>query len=297
MKKYILVNYFRDTNEERKKEYLFCIQKNLTLKFINKIIIFIENEEHKNDLKFLLNSSKIIYVKINKRLEFKEAIFYSEKFLPNSIVIFLNLDIFLANIAAWKNIDENFFKKGSQDKALVCYRNNLFSELLPKNLILIEKKSFLEGDCCDAWIFQTPFNPKFLKKNFNFCIGNAPGCDGLMMGLINSSYHLYSWGKKYKIFHYDICRKLDYNKKKYNFYNNGYILNHKADIRPTLRFKEWIRVPVNQNWTYFLKNQKKPEFIYTYKYNKFFFMLKFIYSFFIFRFNQFISILRNFCFN
>jgi len=54
---------------------------------------------------------------------------------------------------------------------------------------------------------KTPIDENFLLHDFNFCVGNAPGCDGLMMGLLNLNYHLYSRGTKYKIFHYDICEK------------------------------------------------------------------------------------------
>ena len=85
-----------------------------------------------------------------------------------------------------------------------------------------------------------------------------PDVMGLRMGLLNLDYHLYSWGIKYKIFHYDICRKVYQNKKKYNFYKNGYIVNDKADIRPTLRFAVWMRVPPNQDWNFLLKSHTKP---------------------------------------
>jgi hypothetical protein len=297
MKKYILLNYFSDFNLDRKKEYLFCLQKNLNLKFITKIFIFIENNKDKNDLKVLNNSKKIEYVKINKRFEFRDAILYSQKFLKNSVIIILNLDIFLEDSKAWKNIDKEFFLRGHLNKALVCYRNNIFKELIPKNLIKIENLSFSKGDCCDAWILKTPINENFLLRDFNFCVGNAPGCDGLMMGLLNFNYHLYSWGTKYKIFHYDICRKVDQNRKKYNFYKNGYILNNKADIRPTLRFTEWMRVPPNQDWNFLLKNRIKPKVFFSHIRRKNFFYAKVAYYFLVFRFNQLTSILKKILIN
>jgi hypothetical protein len=56
MKKYILLNYFSDFNLDRKKEYLFCVQKNLNLKFISKLFIFIEIDKDKNDLKACNNN-------------------------------------------------------------------------------------------------------------------------------------------------------------------------------------------------------------------------------------------------
>ena len=44
MKKYILLNYFSDFNQDRKSEYLFCVQKNLNLKFITKLFKEIHQE-------------------------------------------------------------------------------------------------------------------------------------------------------------------------------------------------------------------------------------------------------------
>jgi hypothetical protein len=289
MKKYILLNYYRDYNEERRREYLFCVKKNLDLNFIDRLIIFIENDDYKNDLNLFNASKKISFIKINKRFEFKDAINYSKKILKNSVIIIINLDIYLDDSLEWKNIDKIFFIKGHPNKALVCYRHDINKKLLSKNISVMNNKSLIKGDSCDAWVLKTPFDKNFLKQNFNFCVGNAPGCDGLMMSLMNNYYHLYSWGKKYKIFHYDIIRKTVVNKTKYNIYNNSYILNHRADIRPTLRFNEWINVPIKQNWNYFIKSKTKPNFFYP---NKNFTILRLIYRIYIFRLNQIFSLVK-----
>jgi hypothetical protein len=108
MKKYILLNYYRDNNEERRREYLFCIKKNLDLNFIDRLIIFIENDDCKNDLNLFNASKKISFIKINKRFEFKDAINYSKKILKNSVIIIINLDIYLEDSLEWKNIDKIF---------------------------------------------------------------------------------------------------------------------------------------------------------------------------------------------
>jgi hypothetical protein len=293
MKKYILLNYYRDYDEQRKKEYLFCLKKNVNLKFIDKLFIFIENDDYKNDLNFLNIYNKTYFIKIQKRFEFNDAINYSKEFLKNSVIIIINLDIYLQDSVNWQNVDKFFFMRGHPRKALVCYRNDINKNLLYKKISSNNSKSLTKGDSCDAWVLQTPFEKGFLRENFNFCVGNAPGCDGLMMSIMNNHYHLYSWGKKYKIFHYDVCRKLSVNKIKYNFFKNAYILNHRADIRPTLRFNEWIAVPTNQNWQYLLKYKKKPKFYYS---NKHFTFLRLIYRIYIFKFNQLLSLIKEFFF-
>jgi hypothetical protein len=259
MKKYIIINYYIDTNSERKREYLFCIQKNLNLDFISGVVIFLENSADKKDLVNLRNFNKIILVLTKKRLDFKTAIFYADKYLKKSIVIILNLDIFLANSSAWRNID-NFFITGYKKKAVICHRHNLFNKKLTKHLQVQEIISQRQGDFSDAWILQTPFDKNFLKSNFSFSIGNSPGCDGLIMGILTKFYHVYNFSKKCKIYHFDVCRKINKNLKFNKFANSSFIVNSSIDLRPLLRVHEWVKIPPNQDWNLLLSNKIQPLF-------------------------------------
>ena len=70
MKKYIYVNYFRDANEDRRKEYLHCVNLNLQRDFVDHMVVFLENDEHRSDLP---DSEKIQYVNLPRRMEFQDV--------------------------------------------------------------------------------------------------------------------------------------------------------------------------------------------------------------------------------
>lgn len=244
MKKYILINYYSDKNEERKKEYLYCIQKNLELSFIDKIYIFVENSNSKKDIP---QNTKIVFVDIPKRMEFADAINYAAKNLEDdSIIIILNLDIFLENSINWENIDKDFFKIGYSNKAMVLCRHNLTSY----SEYEIEKDSWITGHFCDGWVFKTPLNKKFIKEDLNFCLGTY-NCDNLMMNLMSKHYHTYSWGNKYKIFHLDLIRKLSVKDK--NTQSN-------QDNRASMRKDEHYNIPAYQNWDLLLNKNTEPDY-------------------------------------
>jgi hypothetical protein len=111
MNKYIVTNYYSDTNPERREELLFCVQKNLNLSFITNVIVFLDNLSDLDDLKKLNNFSKLVFIDLkNKNLLSRTIVDYCDKILPkNSVVILINLDIFLEDSESWKTIDKNFF--------------------------------------------------------------------------------------------------------------------------------------------------------------------------------------------
>lgn len=268
MKKNLFLNYYDEKDIERKKEYLFCIQKNLNLNYIDNVYIFLNKNINRDDLLHLQNSEKIHFIHTEDRFDFRDVInFCLDNFNEKSIVIIANLDIYLDNSEAWENIDKNFFQSGKKKKSLVCSRYNHEEYKLPEETLYFEKLSWDRGDFCDAWVLEFPFSKNFLKENFKFSVGNAPGCDGLMMGLMKKHFLTFSWGKKYKVYHYDICRKKNTKSAKLNFYISSkisgkrvsFILNDRADISPTLRMNEWYRIPNNQNWEKILLEETEPE--------------------------------------
>ena len=110
------------------------------------------------------------------------------------------------------------------------------------------------GNFCDAWVLKTPFDPGFIKENLWFCVGGAPGCDNVMMYLMNVYYHTFSWGDKYRVFHLDICRKQGETKM---------ITNDATDWRASVRKKEHLSIPAYQDWDRLLETCERPEvFIY-----------------------------------
>jgi hypothetical protein len=260
MKKYIIINYYSDSNFKRKKELLYCVQKNLNLSFITKIIVFFEKYEDVNDLKNLRNYNKLVFIDSKNNLLFKNIINYCQKNLPkNSIFIIINLDIFLENNRYWKFIDRDFFQKGFLKKTLVCHRTNLYQKKMSRRNIENDKLSLKEGDFSDAWIMSTPIDSNFLNENLNFRLFGSPGADPLVMGIMTKYYHVFHWGKKYKIYHYDIVRKSsDLPPKHFHLVRT----NPRTDPSALMRINESVKIPINQNWKNLLKKEVRPNFIY-----------------------------------
>jgi hypothetical protein len=247
MKTYLFFNYYRDSNKERKEELLMCANTNAHLPFIDNIVIFLEDAKHKRDIKY---KDRTQFVTLNRRMEFNDVFEYAQQHVPDdSLIIIINLDIFLENSKAWQNIEQEFFNVGHADKALVCCRHNLNENLK----IWVEEESWERGEFCDAWIMKTPINPEFLKEDTKFCVGGAPQCDNVMMYLMSKYYHVYSWGSKYKIFHYDVARKRESKTE--------LILNDKTDYRPSERKSEQVMISAFQDNERFLREGTRPQVI------------------------------------
>ncbi len=268
MNKVILLNYYSDQNFKRRKELIFCVNKNLNLKFIDKVFIFVEKKKETEDLIKLKNSKKIKFIVTNKRRILTKDLFYyiRTNVKQSSIVIMMSCDIFLKNSQNWINVEKNFFHVGYKDKILLGIRKNLYQNRLSKRQRKWEKKSSILGEYFDVIAFKTPLKKEIFEENFNFIWGIAGG-DSLMIGLLNKYYHIFSLGKKYITYHYDIVRKQN-EKPKFTF--NFIEVNKNFEIGALLRIDEAARVPTHQNWDHLLKNSLKPKVVYLKKEEYFF---------------------------
>lgn len=243
MKKYIFCNYFRDRNPDRCREYLTCIYQNLSLSWVDAVYIYVEDPEHSDDI----THPKARFKLLDRRMEFSDVIQEAQTLEPNSLVVILNLDIYLPDSAAWQNIESEFFNVGHPDKAMVCTRHNVNAD----GTTWIEQHNWNKGDFCDVWVLRTPLNLDFVQEDMNFCVGGAPQCDNTMMYLMSKYYHVYSWGAKYHAFHLDLCRKQDVNSQM--------ITNSATDWRPSKRKSEHIDIPTWQNWDQLLVSGERPK--------------------------------------
>lgn len=242
----LYINYFSDENEARKQEYLYCLSRNQSLDFIEKIYVFLENSSDKNDI---TETQKIEFVDLGRRLEFKDVFDHvSLHHGHGQVFCILNLDIFLDDSEDWRLVDERFFLRGHSKKSMVLKRIDILDY---SGKLAIASRSWLSGKFCDGWLFKTPLDQGFLLEDFQFCVGNAPYCDNLMMFLMSKHYHTFSWGKKYQSFHFDICRKVGQA--------SAMILNSKTDVRPQARVGQHAMISAEQDWDYLLANQIPPE--------------------------------------
>lgn len=254
MKKYLYFNYFRDKNPGRHAEYSLCVKQNFEHQWIDGYKIFLEDQDHATDLP---QDSRIEIIPLSRRMEFRDVIDHAHKYLePNSVVIIINLDIYLFG-PHWQHIDRDFFSQGHAHKAMVCTRFNLQANTDPgKKIFDIESLNWYKGDFCDAYVLATPFAPGFITEDLEFRVGNAPQCDNLMMFLMQRYYHTYSWGSKYQIVHVDICRGLDYQGKIFATKEN-------ADNRARVRQHEHINIPTQQPWQQLLDSGREPTWTWT----------------------------------
>jgi len=273
MKKQIFCNYYQDKNPERHKEILYCIQKNLDLNFIEKINIFISNDETniklnqgpEEDLLSLHNNHKLKFIYIPSQLRFSDIVDYCNNNLePTYIGIFINLDIFLENSLDWNNV-ETFFKKSPSHKLLsnqkksrkifLSLRHNFLEEKWDKASIEEDRKSCQEGDFTDCYAFESNFLKDFINADLSFKWSLTPGADALLAGIFSQYYQVFSLGKKYKIYHYDVASKIKFKEKK--FFQT-------KDIKVIKRLKEWVKVPPDQNWEAYLSTGECPKVQYVY---------------------------------
>jgi hypothetical protein len=233
--KILYFNYYRDSDPKRRKELDYCVNQNLNLKYIDRYVIFIDDESLKQ---YLPPDDRIEFVMVENRMDFSHCVNYAKDI--DAINIIINLDIYLEDSDVWLELD-NFF---DGNHALVLTRHNLTS----KTKYYREEPHWTNGNFCDAYLFKTPTNNNFINEDFNFTVG-TPQCDNLMMYLMTKYWHTYSWGSKYKIYHYDVYRKPK---------STQVIITDKTDFRASLRKSEHINIPAHQDWSRLFDSGEQP---------------------------------------
>jgi FkbM family methyltransferase len=206
---------FVEKNPERLKEYVYCINKNVQNSNIKKIFLvcyeelYQSNQEYFKDLfhNLILPNQKIklILDSVNKRFSFnKFTELCKQYFEDGEIVATSNLDIFFPDDEIWKNVDNDFFVPTKNTCALSLSR----TEYINDDYSFIDQGAWNRCEFADAWIFKTPL--KLTQESFPCIVpvGSAPSCDNYMFYIMGQEYRkVFNWGSKYKIFHYDLCRK------------------------------------------------------------------------------------------
>ena len=212
---------FFEKNTEREKEYLFCINRNLSNPNINKMFFVINEDDYNENKSYfddLLNSKLIDNSKVKfifspeKRFSFNQMVEFSRTYLDEDrIVMVSNLDIFIPQLESWENIYDEFFKSTDKSICMALAR----TEYLNDDTTWIDEVAWDRGEFADAWIFMSPFKIKLSDFPLTVPVGNAPSCDNYMFLLLSKNYdYLFNWAEKYKIYHYDICRKPEVVKTK-----------------------------------------------------------------------------------
>lgn len=98
----LMTQFYIPKNEERKREIIICLEKNIKNKYIEKIYLFCEKDYNLNEyIDSNINLDKVELININKRLSYKDAFEYSNRHIVNdnldNIIILANSDIYFDN--------------------------------------------------------------------------------------------------------------------------------------------------------------------------------------------------------
>jgi FkbM family methyltransferase len=246
---------FVEKNFERLKEYVYCINKNIKNSNIKKIFLVCYEDLYYSNIEYFENlftnlihpnlKIKLILDSNNKRFTFnKFTEICKDYFEDGEIVATTNLDIFFPDDDVWKNIDKDFFIPTRNTCSLSLSR----TEYINDDYTFIDQGAWERGEFADAWIFKTPLK---LKENSFPClvpVGSAPTCDNYMFYIMNQEYKkVFNWGGKYKIYHYDLCRKPQVLKEK-----SGNMILHDDVVELDIN---WLNSKPEELWrVYPLKN-------------------------------------------
>ena len=243
---HLIIQYYNDKNPERAEENNECLRNNLNNSTIATIHNIIEKDtimpKEFNDHPKLLNVP-IDYEKtgsIKGRLTYKYAFDYSRDNIPNDeVVAICNLDIYLDDSEAWKNVKTDFFKVNNDKKCLSLTRYD-------KNNKNITSSPYSS----DTWVY---LNPIKVKDFCNFGVGNGPRCDSVINKVFyDSGYKLFNWPQKYRTNHVDFVRGDP----------GAQILNDKTDKLPSKLYNTYgvLHTSWEQDWESILHNKTIQKF-------------------------------------
>lgn len=214
----LLIEYYKVNDEERNKEILTCLKKNLDNSLIKNIIVFLEK-----DVPFPIVNPKITKVITLNRMKYSDFLSWSNDNIDNDICIISNNDIYFDSTLSKISIDLT-----GKFACLTRYDVDKHGN----------KKFYNNKRSSDVWIYKTPV-PIF----GNFYLG-IPHCDGRIMweaekigkleitnpslGII--SYHLHNeenrtwrWGLDYiigEVYDLDFTHDITIPSKKIESYNS-----------------------------------------------------------------------------
>jgi hypothetical protein len=161
----LLIEYYNSDNASRNKEYISCIEKNLSNKFINKIHVFIDDPNTELNIK----SDKLNIIRVNKRNTYSDFFNYANFNLQGKKVILANTDIFFdETLGELEN-----FKFDNIVLALTRWDYNTITK--KSDLYYVDMSQ-------DSWVFETPIH----VSGADFCLGK-PGCDNRISYLLHDS--------------------------------------------------------------------------------------------------------------
>jgi hypothetical protein len=182
----LITQYYKPKWQERLNEINDCLKLNIKNKYIDKIILFMEEDCDISD--FCINTSKVKKEIINQRLNYKFVFKYANKKLENYIVVLSNSDIYF---------NDSLKKLHSLKYNDTVYAITRYNENPNDNSKMEIQPNGLNSQ--DTWIWSGKINiinNKYFRDD-GIQLG-VFGCDNLIAGLLKKS--------KYKV--RNTCKKI-----------------------------------------------------------------------------------------
>lgn len=195
---YLIFQYCNTSDEQRQKEYDYCVRANLNNPKI--AALYNMKEERTQVPDFLSKHPKYREVPLNRWLRYKDAFEFANKNLIGKTVALCNLDIFFDPTSAWESVP----KLITDNNLVFCLSRFEFDGVSKAARDPVLQRIAGYANCQDAWIWQSPIFVSY--KNCDFEIGR-PGCDNAIAHRVHVAGYLpWNPSNDFRIFHYDICR-------------------------------------------------------------------------------------------
>lgn len=208
-------DYKSSLDEERTLELVTCLLNNVKSHFIEKIHLFVENNESLDYLHSVTKSEKIVVIKLGKKPIYTDFFQYILNHLKNKICMITNADIYL------EECNDFLIKKLMNEKIVYALTRYEYDMTAPGI------KSY--GGSHDCYIFNSSFIDKKIINDHTNHPQNSPGIEThIIKNFCDQGFKAYNPCYQIKIIHL-----------------------HKTDLR---RHTNWIGLHKCGDFDYFKKS-------------------------------------------
>jgi hypothetical protein len=200
----LVVQYYRCSDPDRKKEIDFCLSANLDNRFIDKVHLLVEEEM---DTTAFPSQGKILQVVIGERMTFERVFLYANDVDPEGFDIWItsNADIYF---------DETLQYLHDADLKRVVFALTRH-DVQKDGTITPVHEDFAHG-CQDSWVFRTPVDTGKMFTRFNL---GVPGCDGrIVYEFIKACYKVINPSLRIIAYHLDLTRESDIHERNAEYF-------------------------------------------------------------------------------
>ena len=186
---FYISNYSSQIDNARSKELETALLNNLASSYVNKIHLFVDNQQSLIRLKEITNSEKIVVIEVGKKPKFFDFFNYIYHNLNNNICMIINSDIFL--LECDMNLIDRL-KTHNLAYSLTRYEHNMSCPLINK----------YQGSH-DCYIFNSAFMSKNIlsSPHINY-YQNFPGIEThILKALCDNGFKLLNPCYQIKIVH------------------------------------------------------------------------------------------------